>query len=210
MAIIRSGVLGNTRGKVAGVVGSQWKDKNYLREYVKPANPNTAAQIVQRDLMKNCVEFCKPLVGPIFNAYTDRFRKSMSGFNYFIKQNIAEFVAVPTLANVSISDGKLSPIANLAANYEDTVGAMAVTWDANNGNNGADTDKTFWVIYDKSTGIWYVDAEETTRSTEMDTETLPVGLTFGNLNMWMMVAQYKGSIVDMISNSVHCVLTEGS
>ena len=208
MAKIRSGVLGNTRGKVSGIVGSQWKDVNYIREYVKPANPQTAAQIVQRDLMKNCVAFCKPIIGPIFNAYTDRFQKSMSGYNFFIKQNIAEFVAVPTYSNIVISEGKLSPISSLEVFYDSVTGGVVVTWVANNGNNGADTDKVFWVIYDKSTGLWYIDAEETARSTEMDSDTLPTGLTFGNLNCWALVAQYKNTIVDMISNSVHCVAQE--
>ena len=44
MGIIQSGILSPVSGKVAGVVGGKWKDKAYLRAWVKPANPNSAAR----------------------------------------------------------------------------------------------------------------------------------------------------------------------
>ena len=177
MAIIRSGVLGNTRGKVAGVVGSQWKDKNYLREYVKPANPNTAAQQVQRGLMRLCVAFAKSLVGPVFNAYTDKFLKSMSGYNAFIKANIALFTTDPTYASVVISQGKLSPVSGLAATYDTGIGNLVLTWNDNLGNNGAADDKVYWVAYHKVTLQWHFADAEVTRTTETDNQMIGAGLT---------------------------------
>ena len=201
MARLRAGILGNIRGKVAGVVGGQWKDKNYVREYVKPANPKTAAQIVQRDLMLGCVRFAKVLVGPIFNAYTDRFLKSMSGFNYFIKKNITQFVAAPVWANIVISEGKLSPIVLGSCTYNTATGETIMPWTANNGNNGADTDKVFWAVYHESTRLWYFADAEVDRSVETDTQTLPTGLNAVNLYVYMLVAQYKNTLVDIISNS---------
>ena len=203
MGIIRSGVLGNTRGKIGGVVGGQWKDKNYLREYVKPANPDTPAQQTQRALMSSCVAFAKALVGPIFNAYTDKFQKSMSGFNFFIKSNITLFTAVPTLSSVLISEGKLSPISNFACTYDTATGAFACTWVANKGNNGADTDKVFWAIYDKSDGRWRFAPSETDRSILGDTDTIAAGLTVGDLSCYALVAQYSGTLVSLISDSVY-------
>ena len=44
MAKIKAGILSKVSGKVAGVVGGTWKGTNYLRELVKPANPNTPLQ----------------------------------------------------------------------------------------------------------------------------------------------------------------------
>src|SRR5690606_2396552 len=101
MGKIRSGILSRVSGKVAGVVGGNWKNVAYLREYVVPANPNTAAQAAQRAKFSACVAFAKPLVGPIFQAYTDKFQKNMSGYNAFIKSNISLFPA-PTWTQIKI------------------------------------------------------------------------------------------------------------
>lgn len=201
MARLRAGILGNIRGKVAGVVGGQWKDKNYVREYVKPANPNTAAQIVQRDLMKGAVAFCKFLVGPVFNAYTDKFLKSMSGFNFFIKENITEFVAVPTWTSIIITFGKLSHVIIGAVTYNTADGETIINWTENLGNNGKTDDKVFWCIYDKTTARWYFAPAEIARDAEIDTQTLVTGLTATNLYCYIFVAQYKGTLVDLLSYS---------
>jgi hypothetical protein len=208
MARIRSGILGNIRGKVAGVVGSQFKDINYVREYVKPANPNSAGQQVQRGLMSGCVAFAKPLVGPVFNEYTDKFQKSMSGFNYFIKRNIKEFVETPDLSNVLMTEGKLSPISALAATYNDSDGELAITWSPNLGNNGIASDTTMWACYDKSTGIWTFPDATPNRGDEGDTEIIAEDLIYSNLNVYAFCAQFVGAILFIISNSVHCVPTE--
>lgn len=203
MAKIRSGILGNIRGKVAGVVGGQFKDVNYLREYVKPANPNTAAQQTQRTKMADCVEFAKPLVGPIFNEYTDKFQKSMSGFNFFIKRNIAEFDGSPDYSVLKITEGKLSAISTLASTYTPGTGLLSLTWAKNLGNNGADDDSVCWLCYDTSTGIFYFQDAVVDRSTEADTQTIETGLNYNNLRVWAFCAQYVGTILDIISDAVY-------
>lgn len=207
MAIIRSGVLGNTRGKVAGVVGSQWKDKNYLREYVKPANPNTAAQQTQRTKMSDAVAFCKPLVGPVFNAYTDKFQKSMSGFNYFIKQNISEFDGSPDYSLVKLTEGKLYSPPTFSAEYNTATGALSLTFSTGQGNNGAATDAISWAVHDSSTGLWYFADGEVARSAGSDSQNLGTGLTATNLECYLFAAQYSGTIVEMICDSVHAQAT---
>ena len=203
MAKIRSGILGNIRGKVSGVVGGQWKDINYLREYVKPANPNTTHQQTQRTKMSDELAFCKPLVGPIFNAYTDKFQKSMSGFNRFIKSNIAEFDGSPDYSLIVLSEGSLFPISTFAATYNAGDGEMVATWVKDLGNNGAITDATYTVAYDSSTGLWYYGATEITRNTETSSITLPTGLTPANINAYILAARKSGDIVTLISDSVH-------
>ncbi|MCP4342643.1 MAG: hypothetical protein GY799_28115 [Desulfobulbaceae bacterium] len=128
MAKIRSGILGNTRGKVAGVVASQWKDVNYIREYVKPGNPRTPAQLVQRAKMSACVNFSRPLVGPVFNAFWDPFLKSKSGFNAFVSANIKNFGAIPEYDKVQIIQGKLIPIADLTVVNTASQKGITVSW----------------------------------------------------------------------------------
>jgi len=202
MARLRSGILGQLRGKVAGVVGSQWKDKNYIREYVLPANPNTAAQQTQRTKMSDVVAFCKTLVGPIFNAYTDRFQKSMSGFNRFIKSNIAEFDGTPDYSLIKLTEGKLSSPTALTSTYNTGTGETIINWAVNYGNNGAATDKCFVAIFDSGTGLWYFASTEVIRSAATSVLTLPTGLTIGNLESWLVTSKYSNTLVSMIADSL--------
>jgi hypothetical protein len=203
MARLRSGILGNIRGKVAGVVGGQWKDVNYIREYVKPANPNSAAQQTQRTKMSDCVAFAKTLVGPIFNVFTDKFQKSMSGFNAFVKANIAVFDGTPDYSAIKVTEGKLSPITAFVVTYNTADGDLIAAWTANNGNNGEDTDGVYLACYDESTGLWYFSIAMEQRSVETKTDVLPTGLTAGNLHCYAVISQYSGVILDLVADSVY-------
>lgn len=90
MAIIKAGILSKVSGKVAGVVGSTWKGTNYLRERVKPSNPNTALQQRQRNKMRSIVAFARPILGNVLATFVDPFCKEFSGYNWFVKNNIAK------------------------------------------------------------------------------------------------------------------------
>lgn len=203
MARLRAGILGQLRGKVAGVVGAQWKDKNYIREYVKPANPNTAAQQVQRARMYSTVGFCKPIVGPVFNVYTDRFQKSMSGFNFFIKRNIARFTPAPSLSSVRLTEGKLSAPGVTSAVYTTGTGNTVITFTTNYGNNGAATDKVFAALYHAVDSLWFFPAAEVTR----DTLTIEIagntGMTVSAIHTYLWAARYANTLVDLICYSTY-------
>ncbi len=199
MGIIQSGILSKVSGKVAGVVGGSWKDKAYLRAYVKPANPNTAAQQTQRTKFADCVDFAKPLVGQVFNAYTDRFQKSMSGFNFFIKRNIDIFDGTPVYQDIVVTEGPLSNIGSISATYNTP--NVDITWSKNLGNNGKDDDATYGFVLDTSSGIVYFFTAETDRSVETDTVILVAGLTAADLRVWIWNAQYQGTVLKRISIS---------
>ena len=89
MAKIRAGILSKVQGKVGGVVGATWKGKNYLREHVKPSNPNTPAQQLQRAKMSVVVKGASHFLGGVLTRFTNQFVKDMSAYNWFVKQNIA-------------------------------------------------------------------------------------------------------------------------
>lgn len=201
MGKILSGILSPVSGKISGVVGGTWKDVAYLRGYVKPANPNTAAQQTQRTKFSDAVEFAKPLVGQIFNQYTDKFIKSMSGFNFFIKRNIDEFDGSPVWANLKITEGPLSPALMATAIYDDP--DVDITWTANKGNNGADDDKCFFLVYDKSSGLFRFASGETNRSIQADMLSFGAGLTATDLQVYLLTAQYVDNVLTIISNSSH-------
>ncbi len=95
MAKIKAGILSKVSGKVAGVVGGTWKGTNYLRELVKPANPNTPLQQAQRGKMSFVVAVARQLVGDVLNPYLNKFCKTMSGYNWFCKENIKRLAGTP-------------------------------------------------------------------------------------------------------------------
>lgn len=201
MGIIMSGILSKVSGKVAGVVGGSWKDKAYLRAWVKPANPNTAAQQTQRTKFSDCVNFCKPLVGQVFNTYTDKFQKAMSGFNFFIKRNIDQFDGSVDYSALNITEGPLSPLGADAATY--AANTITIEFLVNYGNNGEATDQVFGAVYDSSTGIWYFAAAEVDRSVAEIMVTAVTGLTAANLKSYVWPAKYIGTVLDIIGYSTY-------
>lgn len=203
MAKIRSGILGNIRGKVAGVVGGQWKDVNYLREFVKPANPNTASQQTQRTAMSDVVAFCKTLVGPVFNAYTDKFQKSMSGFNRFIKDNIAEFDGAVDYSALIVTSGPLFAPVSFVANKPAANPGLSLEWDEALGNNGALTDLMYACAFNTSTGFWYFPGAEVERDVEVMIITVPAGDDGTDFECYLWAAQKSGTVVNMISDAPH-------
>jgi len=201
MGKLRSGILGNIRGKVAGVVGSQWKDVNYVREYVKPANPQTVAQQAQRSKMALTVAFIKPLVGTVLNAYSDPFQKSMSGFNRFIKTNISLFEPGIDYTDVSLVAGKLQ--GSEIGTIDSASGGQSYTvhWSDSNGNNGKASDKVCLVCRNNVTGRWYQAIDGAIRSDGSLTIFTP-GVGAGNsLTFYLLFSQYSGTKLQLVSAS---------
>lgn len=207
MAKIRSGVLGNTRGKVAGVVGSQWKDINYLREYVRPANPNTAAQQTQRGIFKDAVSMAKPIVGPILNSYVSPFRKSMSGFNWFLSTNMGEFGDGGDLADVKVTAGNLYPCEPISAEYNEVSGNVVLDVTTSTGSNGSDDDNLHAAVYDSHRSIWYLDYSSAERSSGQTTITVPSGKTASDLYTYVWATIDDFTSIEGVSDSkgIQCV-----
>jgi hypothetical protein len=204
MAVLRSGILGRASGKVAGVVGAHWKDRSYVREYVIPANPNTAPQQAQRLKMKRAVAAFKTLVGPVFNVYVDKFNKGMSGFNRIVSQNIHLFVTALVTNTMKITLGKLWPPALF--NTSSAGLTITITWYANSfGNNGAATDKVYACCFNGVTGLWHFAAAEVLRSA--GTIDIPAAGSMAGQNCICYIWASKYSIasptlLEMVSDSV--------
>jgi hypothetical protein len=202
MGKIMSGILSPVSGKVSGVVGAKWKQTAYLRGWVKPANPNSDLQKAQRALMRLCVEFGKNLVGNIFNVYTDRLTKDMSGFNFFVKRNIKHFTPTPKYSDVKITEGKLFAGNVVSAEYFTEVGTVTITMTESLGNNGKVDDILDAVLYDKSTGFFYFPSEPAARETTLIGIDADPGLTVSNLMVFVFYAASYHDMITMISNSL--------
>lgn len=110
MGKLQGGILGTMTGKVGGVVGSTWKDKNTLRSYRSSiAVSQTAAAVNGRTTFAKAVTLTGLIAAKLARPYWQRFQKSMSGYNALLSSVRASFtnagVFVP--GNLVISRGKL-------------------------------------------------------------------------------------------------------
>jgi hypothetical protein len=204
MAKILSGILGHVSGKVAGVVGGTWKGKAYIRAYAKPGNPNTGPQQTQRGNRRAAVAAAKPFVSQICNAYTDRFTKGMSGFNWIVKnciKNITEDGTIPLLA---VASGPLHLGSILTAVYVTSTGVVTVHWDDNNGVDGLPTDSVVVWLRDITKNNVYFNPVPVTRTDGSTFFTCPTGLNVALCEAGVMFYQQKPNsptIINKISDS---------
>lgn len=90
MGVIKQGIQGGFSGKVGPHVGSSWKGINVMRAMpTSVANPNTEAQQEQRSAFKQTSMLASAILTTIIKPYWDRSAVKMSGYNLFVKTNIA-------------------------------------------------------------------------------------------------------------------------
>jgi hypothetical protein len=118
MATVKAPLLSlGASGKIAGtLVASTWKGLKVMREYVKPANPQTAAQTTQRDLFSASVNAWRNYVTNA-NERAAWDRKALqaahpqSGFN----------AAMSAMSKILAADADASFAASFAAAAGNTV-----------------------------------------------------------------------------------------
>lgn len=88
------------------VVFSNWKGRTYFRSWVKPANPQTAKQQANRDVLKKLVERWQEIRADseavaAWNAYALPY--TVTGFNIFVKQGMASNVSCPASGSAGVA-----------------------------------------------------------------------------------------------------------
>lgn len=202
MAKILNGILGKASGKVGGVVAGTWKDKNYVRTHVIPANPDSAGQQVQRAKFSKAVAFAKQFLGTVLNVFVDPFQKSMSGFNYFIKSNVQYFSNSPTYSAVRLTFGKLFCQAITSATASVSGSLVTANYSSALGPNGLATDVMYLAVYDRTNHVGYISDGSATRADGTVTVSMPV-TNFGNYDCYLIAAQYDTGKLVMVSTSVY-------
>jgi len=202
MAKILNGILGKASGKVGGVVAGTWKDKNYVRTHVIPANPNTGGQQTQRQKFSRAVAFAKQFLGTVLNPFVDPFQKSMSGFNYFIKHNVDHFTSTPTYSAVQLVFGKLFIHATTSTVASVADSKVTVTFPTTNGPNGLATDVAYIAVYDRTNKIGYISDGTAKRGDGTVSVNMPVA-AFGNYDTYMFFAQYVDGKLMLVSNTAY-------
>ncbi len=153
MGTIKQGILGGFSGKVGTVVGGVWKGICYMRGLaLSIANPQTDAQLTQRQKFAVTMRFLQPLSQFLRTGFKD-YAVKMSGINAAMEYNIKNALSgtYPNIAidypNALVARGNLPSALNQVASSS-VAGTVKFDWEDNSGEVGASaTDKTLLVVY---------------------------------------------------------------
>jgi len=174
--VITQGILGGFSGKVGPVVGGKWKDIDYMRSYVIPANPNTAAQQAVRAKFAQLVVTGRALLATILQPYWDPFLSNMSGFNSWISENYALSDSDGVIDRTAVmAKGTLESNAIVSAIKSST--SVPVIYNGVPAGNGLISDFVVAIVYDTSTDIAYFEVGNETRGDAETTVTVPADIT---------------------------------
>lgn len=86
------------------IVYSRWKGRQYTRQHTIPLNPQSAKQVNVRTAMTLLVAYWQTLAQAVKDLYDAEGQKvQYSGFNYFIKKGMNEYVIQITTAVTPVS-----------------------------------------------------------------------------------------------------------
>lgn len=203
--VILQGILGGFSGKVGPVVGGKWKDIDYMRSYVIPANPNTSAQQAVRAKFAQLVSTARLLLSTILQVYWDPFLSSMSGFNSWISNNYSLSDSNGDIDETAIiAKGTLESVSGFAGTYNTGTGSVQSSFDGTIVGNGSDNDFILLVAYDSVNKVFYYSTGQETRSVEADSLSMPTGLTATNVFIYMFCFRGTGSEF-VVSDSIGAV-----
>jgi hypothetical protein len=202
MGVITQGILGGFSGKVGPVVGGKWKDIDYMRGYIVPANPNTAGQQTVRTKFAKIVSLAKIILPTILQVYWDPFYSAMSGFNAFISQNYSTLDGSLDLqATSKMTVGSLETIHTNTAVYVSGTGILTSTFSTTKSGNGLDDDNVMLCVYDKNLETFFIASSPVARSFGSITVNCGIGKTVTNLIAFTFA--YRGTGASFIvSDSV--------
>jgi hypothetical protein len=153
MAIIRESPLGVISGKLGQIVGATWKGISILRVLAgSVANPQTDAQLAQRQKFSVTMHFLQPLSEFLQTGFRS-YAVKQTGINAAMSYNIKNALTgtYPNIAidypNALVSRGNLAGVLNQVASST-VAGTVKFDWEDNSGEIGASAlDKTLLVVY---------------------------------------------------------------
>ena len=159
-AIVRGGLHGRASGNVAGVVYGAARTRTgkvvTARELVFPSNPQTAAQVLQRNIFKETLDATRKLGSSLWQGDFNRAIGQLPGFH-----SMMSIILNMTNASEEVVAGATTPLGNLhwpgtltVATGAGAGGSVTVTYTAEVGINGTVNDvvKSFAIRKDATAG----------------------------------------------------------
>ncbi len=145
---------GDLTARLGGLVGARWKTTPYVRRYVIPANPQTAAQMLVRDAWAFLVSLGRRINSTVLKMFTLPKPKTMSAFNRFMQINQAQIDGgLLTHATVKIATGGLY-IEPITAASHDSSNTMVVEWPTTIQGEALASDVAICLVFNVTKGTW--------------------------------------------------------
>jgi hypothetical protein len=201
MGTIKQGILGGFSGKVGNVVGASWKGIDYMR--IMPssvANPQTDAQLAQRQKFSVTMGFLKPLSEFLKTGFKS-YAVKMTGINAAMSYNIKNALTgtYPNIAidypNALVSRGNLAGVLNQVASST-VAGTVKFDWEDNSGEIGASAlDKTLLVVYNPTQNQAVTVSELAERADGTQTITVPDSFSGDLVQCYIAFISIDGKVV---------------
>jgi len=205
--VINQGILGGFSGKVGPVVGGKWKDIDYMRGYIVPANPNTVGQQTVRGKFSALVARAREILSTILQPYWDPYYSNMSGFNAWLSENYALADSDGILDETAVmSKGTLTPTVPTVAEYTTGSGSLEIQWDTDLLGNQTINDIVCAVVLDVTGQRLLGFTTINIRATGTTTLTIETGLTATAIVVYLFFIQGTGSEL-IVSDSSSAICT---
>lgn len=206
MATFLKGINGAYSGKVGNVVGSRWRDVDYVRSLPRPSSkPASEAQLAQRMRFALAVAFLSPIKDLLNLGFSDIEQATATGYNVALSNLLRNGMAgdYPEVeidyTKVQISRGSLgAPIGLTIA--ETRPGEATVSWQpmVNKFNAFAD-DAAVVLVYNTSKAFFSVYEDATREDGSLSFE-VPATFAGDVLEAWVFMGHRDGQ---RTSNSMY-------
>lgn len=135
MATFLKGINGAYSGKVGSVVGSNWRNVDYVRSRPKPSNkPASPDQLAQRARFALAVGFLSPIKDLLNLGYSDKLSGKQTGYNKALQQFISNAIVgdypnyTLDYSSIAIARGSLANL--MGVQWQETAPReLTLTWD---------------------------------------------------------------------------------
>lgn len=206
MATFLKGITGAYSGKVGNVVGSRWRNVDYIRSLPRPSGkPASPAQLTQRARFAMAVAFLSPIKDLLNLGFSDSEQATATGYNVALSHLLrtgmtGDYPEVEIdYTKVQISRGSLATPVGL--DFSETgPGEVTVSWQPlTNSFNAFADDSVVVLVYntDKAFFSVYEDAEREDGSLLFE---LPEAFSGDELEAWVFMGHRDGKLT---SNSLY-------
>jgi hypothetical protein len=198
MARFLKGINGAYSGKVGNVVGSSWRNVDYVRSIAKPnSKPASVEQLAQRARFGLAVSFLSPIKDLLNLGYSDKTQTRATGYNKALQHllNNAVLGEYPDFeldySAVSISRGSLGNL--MAVGWQETMPRqVSMLWLAEtNRFNAFMDDSVILLMYNVDTAFFSV-LESATRADGFLEMTLPDVYAGDRIVGWVFTGHRDG------------------
>jgi len=206
MGTIRKGALGGFSGKAGSIVGSSWRDINYIKGLPKLSNkPKTVKQLEQQGKFAIAIRFLLPVKSLMNVTYGQIKSGRATGFNMAMKQVLDNAITGTypeyeiDFPNAQLAKGNLGTPSDLVLLAEDL--NLTVSWSPRFDKlNRFITDEMTVLVFDPVSRDFVIGPADVLRTAGTTVVEIPSEWSGRTVHVYMFYIALNGKDV---SNSIH-------